>query len=584
MSCRRRSGSGASRTRKSSATDCTRGAVSTILTLHDPQTARGYYAEGLWREDTLYSLLREHARARSAAFALRDSAQRLSWSELLAWVDSVAEDLHRAGLKRGQRVSVWVPSRAEAIVILLACSRNGYVCNPSMHQNYTTGEVLQLLARIESAALVAQSGYGADAARRDIFAEAAALPGMRRVYCLQPRGKPGPWSGGDAFPPQRLAQPPSIAPDLNPDKVTYLAFTSGTTGTPKGVMHSDNTLLANGRAMVRDWGHDANSVLLSLSPTSHHIANVGLAQALVAGFEMVLNDLPQGKGVTDWIAETGATYVMGVPTHAIDTLAQMRRRGLDALGRVKTFYMAGATIPRELAASFLALGIKPQNVYGMTENGSHQYTLPSDDADTIVSTCGRACSGYEIKLWRQDDADVEVGPGEIGEIGGRGALLTLGYFGNQSATEASFNAHGWFMSGDLGRFDANGNLEVVGRKKDLIIRGGHNIYPAHIEDLAHRHPGVSKAVAFPVADERLGERVCLAIIPRAEPAPSADEMLTHLDAAGLSKYDMPEYYLVMTEFPTTASGKTLKRELVAWARESRIQPTPCRLGGANKAA
>ena len=558
--------------------------MSTILTLHDPQTARAYYAEGLWQQHTLYSRARDHAAARPAAFALRDSACRLNWRELLAWADSVAEDLHLAGVKRGQRVSVWVPSRVEAIIVLLACSRNGYVCNPSMHQNYTTSEVLQLLERIECAALVAQSGYGADAARRDIFAEAAALPGMRRVYRLDPRGKPAPGRAGDAFPPQRLGRPPSLAPDLNPDKVAYLAFTSGTTGTPKGVMHSDNTLLANGRAMVRDWKHHADTVLLSLSPASHHIANVGLAQALVAGFEMVLNDLPAGADVIDWIGTTGATYVMGVPTHAIDTLAQMRRRGLDALARVKVFYMAGATIPSDLAASFLAISVTPQNVYGMTENGSHQYTLPGDDAETIVATCGRACSGYEIRLWRQDDPDVEVAAGEIGEIGGRGALLTLGYFGNQSATEASFNAHGWFMSGDLGRFDARGNLQVVGRKKDLIIRGGHNIYPARIEDLAHRHTGVSKAVAFPIADARLGERVCLAIIPRTPPGPSAQEILAHLDAAGLSKYDMPEYYLVMTEFPMTASGKTLKRELVAWARESRIQPAPCRFGGADQPA
>jgi acyl-CoA synthetase len=555
-----------------------------ILTLHDPQTARAYYKQGLWQEHTLYSLVRDHAAARPAAFALRDAVHRLNWSDLLAWVDSAAEDLHLAGVKRGQRVSVWVPSRAEAIIILLACSRNGYVCNPSMHQNYTISEVLELLERIDCAALVAQSGYGADAGRRDIFAEAAQLAGMRRVYRLAPRGESAPGSGGHAFPPQKLEQPPSLAPDLNPDKITYLAFTSGTTGAPKGVMHSDNTLLANGRAMVRDWKHDAATVLLSLSPTSHHIATVGLAQALVAGFEMVLNDVPRGSDVIDWTIESGATYVMGVPTHAIDALAQMRRRGLNALARVKVFYMAGSTIPSDLAASFLALGVTPQNVYGMTENGSHQYTLPGDATETIVATCGRACSGYEIRLWRQDDPDVEVAPGEIGEIGGRGALLTLGYFGNQRATESSFNAHGWFMSGDLGRFDERGNLQVVGRKKDLIIRGGHNIYPARIEDLAHRHPGVSKAVCFPIADERLGERVCLAVIPKTTPGPGVHEILAHLDSAGLSKYDMPEYYLVMPEFPMTASGKTLKRELIAWARDGRIQPTPCRASGANKPA
>jgi len=558
--------------------------VSTILTLHDPQTARQYYLDGLWQQDTLYSLARDHASSRPGAFALRDAVHRLTWRDLLAWVDSVAEDLHLAGVTRGERVSLWIPSRVESVVTLLACSRNGYVCNPSMHQNYTTAEVLQLLERVQCRALVAQPGYGADAGRRDIFTEAAQLAGMRRVYRLAPRGEPAPGSGGHAFPPQNLAQPPSLPPDLNPDKITYLAFTSGTTGTPKGVMHSDNTLLANGRAMVRDWKHDAATVLLSLSPTSHHIATVGLAQALVAGFEMVLNDLPRGTDVIDRLIESGATYVMGVPTHAIDALAQMRRRGLNSLARVKVFYMAGSTIPSDLAASFLKIGVTPQNVYGMTENGSHQYTLPGDAAETIVATCGRACSGYEIRLWRQDNPDVEVTTGEIGEIGGRGALLTLGYFDNQRATEASFNAHGWFMSGDLGRFDEQGNLHVVGRMKDLIIRGGHNIFPARIEDLAHRHPGVSKAAAFPIADERLGERVCLAVVPKTPPGPGAQEMLAHLDAAGLSKYDMPEYYLVMPEFPMTASGKTLKRELIAWTKEGSIQPNPCRASGANQPA
>lgn len=560
--------------------------MSTILSLHDPQTARAYYDQGLWQEDTLYSLLRRHAKARPQAHALRDATHRLSWQALLEWVDSMAEDLHLAGLRRGERVSMWIPSRVESVVTLLACSRNGYVCNPSMHQNYTTGEVLQLLERVQCRALVAQSGYGADAGRRDIFAEAAPLAGMRRVYRLEPRADtPAALSSaGHAFPPQAPGQQPSIAPDLNPDKITYLAFTSGTTGTPKGVMHSDNTLLANGRAMVRDWKHDADTVLLSLSPTSHHIATVGLSQALVAGFEMVLNDLPRGTDVIDRLIESGATYVMGVPTHAIDALAQMRRRGLETLARVKVFYMAGSTIPSDLAASFLRIGVTPQNVYGMTENGSHQYTLPSDAAETIVATCGRACSGYEIRLWRQDNPDQEVAAGEIGEIGGRGALLTLGYFDNQRATESSFNAHGWFMSGDLGRFDAQGNLQVVGRMKDLIIRGGHNIFPARVEDLAHRHPDVVKAAAFPIADERLGERVCLAVIAKTQPGPGVQEMLAHLDASGLSKYDMPEFYIVMPEFPLTASGKILKRELVAWAKEGRIQPISCRSSGANTTA
>jgi acyl-CoA synthetase len=251
------------------------------------------------------------------------------------------------------------------------------------------------------------------------------------------------------------------------------------------------------------------------------------------------------------------------------------RRGATRLGAVKVFYMAGAPIPTETARRLLSLGATPQNVYGMTENGSHQYTRPTDSVEVITTTCGKACAGYEVRLWNPENPDLEVAPGEVGEIGGRGGVLMLGYFSNQSATESSFNASGWFLSGDLGRFDRAGNLEIVGRKKDLIIRGGHNIHPAHIEEYAHRHPRVRKAAAFGVADERLGEKVCLAIIGDDNP-PAAEEILQHLAREGLSKFDMPEYYVVLPEFPLTASGKILKRELAQWVQSGHVKPQPVR--------
>jgi acyl-CoA synthetase len=552
--------------------------MSTILTLHDPAVAQRYYADGYWRKDTLYSLLREHADQRPDAYALRDSRRRVTWRELAAWVDAVAADLHEAGVKRGRRVSVWLPNRVEAIVVLLACSRMGYVCNPSLHQNYTVQDIAQLMERIQSAALFAQPGYGADADRCDVYAAARALPSIKRAYALD--GAAELPAGCTAFPaaePTDSTRLPEA--DSNPDKVIYLAFTSGTTGTPKGVLHSDNTLLANGRAMVHDWHHSDTTILFSHSPLSHHIATVAIVQSLVAGFELVVNDARSGMKPLDWILESGASYVMGVPTHAMDILSEMNRRTLSKLGRVSVFYMAGSIIPPETARAFLDMGIKPQNVYGMTENGSHQYTLPNDDAETITSTCGKACAGYETRLWDQENPDRPAKPGEIGEIGTRGALLTLGYFDNQSATESSFNAHGWFMSGDLGRFDANGNLSIVGRKKDLIIRGGHNIHPADIENLVLKHPAVVKAAAYPVADQRLGERVCLAVIPREGTAIDGLALLEHLHAAGLSKYDMPEYFIALDAFPLTASGKILKRELVEMTKTGRIAPEPVRFRG-----
>src|SRR5947209_14249762 len=158
--------------------------TNTLLTLHDPEAARRYYDARLWRGDTLYTLLCDHAARRADDFALRDGTRRLTWRALLTMVDAVAADLDAAGLKRGERVAVWLPSRVEAVAVLLACSRQGYVCNPSLHQNYTVAEIVELLARTRAAALFAEPGYGADARTADIFAATAGLPSLRRVYTL----------------------------------------------------------------------------------------------------------------------------------------------------------------------------------------------------------------------------------------------------------------------------------------------------------------------------------------------------------------------------------------------------------------
>lgn len=541
-----------------------------ILTLHSPRDARGYYLSGTWAPDTLYALLGKHATARPDAFALRDPQQRLDWSDLLARVDQVAEVLAQSGLLAGDRVGVWLPSCVETVIVFLACSRNGYVCAPSLHESYTTSDVAAILERVACRAIFFRAGFGADVDRHDTAEQLQRVSSLRALFSTDPPSAHSGVVGAGVRPfPRGVASTSSTAPSTDPDQVVYLAFTSGTTGEPKGVMHSDNTLLANGRALVSDWSHDEHSVILTLSPMSHHIGVVAMQQQLVAGCELVLTDRHCGIAPIDWIEQTGATYVMGVPTHAIDLLDAMDSRGRPGLGRVSVFYMAGAPIARAIAARFLQLGITPQNVYGMTENGSHQYTRPTDNAETITGTCGVACSGYAIRLWKPDAPDIEATPGEVGEIGGRGGLLTLGYFSDQTATERAFNASGWFMSGDLGRLDAHGNLEVVGRKKDLINRGGHKVYPARLEELAQRHPNVAQAAAFGVDDDRLGERICLAFVAQGRP-PSVRRLLDHLARQGISRFEMPEYVVEVAEFPFTPSGKLFKREILNWIHSGRI--------------
>jgi acyl-CoA synthetase len=152
----------------------------------------------------------------------------------------------------------------------------------------------------------------------------------------------------------------------------------------------------------------------------------------------------------------------------------------------------------------------------------------------------------------------------------------LGYFDDQAATEDAFNKDRWFMTGDLGQLDANGYLRITGRLKDIIIRGGHNIHPARIEALAMRHAAVARAAAVPIPDARLGEKVCLAVMFRVGRSVAPADLLAHLDAAGLSKYDMPEYFLQVDEIPLTPNGKMRKRDIVEWIAQGRVKPEPVR--------
>ena len=538
-----------------------------LLTLLNAPTLAAYTAAGWWGGETIYQIAARHTGASPHAFAVRDRRRRLTYAELVAAADRLAAHLAGHGVRRGQRVAVWLPSRIETAIALLACSRNGYVCCPSLHRDHRVAEVMALVDRMRAAAVIAQPGYGADAGQEDFFHRLADRDFLRAALRVGPP---------DAAPFADLTGPArGLPPSGDPNQVMYLPFTSGTTGTPKGVLHSDNTLLATARMMARDWRLDG-AVLYTLSPLSHNLGLGALITALCGGGELVLHDLPRGESLLDRLEETGAEFLFGVPTHAIDLLAELRARGPGRLGKVRGFRISGAAAPASTITELMRYGVVPQSGYGMTETCSHQYTHPDDPPGRVAETSGRACDGYEVRIWRQDDPDTEAGPGEIGEIGGRGASLMLGYFGDQQATEAAFNAEGWFMTGDLGWLDDAGYLHITGRKKDVIIRGGRNIYPARIEALALRCGGIDKAAAFAVADSRLGERVCLAVVASAGSRIDPEVLLRDLAVAGLAKYDLPEFILPLAEMPLTASGKIVKRELARWAVEGQVRPIPVR--------
>ncbi len=280
--------------------------TNTVLTLLSRARLDEEYSSGYWRDDTIYQLARHHAQARADKVAVRDRSGLIPYADLVARADALAERFAEAGLRAGNRVAVWLTSRIETAIAFLACSRNGYVCCPSLHRDHTVAGVIELMQRMRAVGFVGETGYGADGASRDIFAKLGEVPTLRLAFKLGRVGDPA------ASPlPETKAGDAAISTD--PNIVSYLAFTSGTTGRPKGVMHSDNTLLANARAMIDDWKFDATSVIYTMSPLSHNLGLGSLVMAIAIGGELVIHDVPRGASVLDRIVDVGATFIVGVP-------------------------------------------------------------------------------------------------------------------------------------------------------------------------------------------------------------------------------------------------------------------------------
>src|SRR5689334_15729938 len=221
--------------------------MNTILTRLSAELIKKYESEDFWRGDTIYSLVRWNAEHKPDSFAVRDRFRRLTYRQLLDATDALAADLAGRGVRAGQRVGVWLPSRIESVIALLACSKSGAICCPSLHRDHTVGEVVELMQRTRAVAFIWQEGYGADADKRDFTEALNAADTVKQIYRLKPLSE----TSTTLF-PGLAAHGPVVSVKSDPNRVVYLAFTSGTTGKPKGVMHSDNTLLASARQFAKD--------------------------------------------------------------------------------------------------------------------------------------------------------------------------------------------------------------------------------------------------------------------------------------------------------------------------------------------
>ena len=392
-----------------------RAMSSPILSLLSADALARHTADGLWRDETIYDVAAGHARATPDGIALIDRWRRIGWRDLVALADAVAADFAGHGLAPGQRVLLWLPGRIETVAALLACSRAGLVGSPSPHRNHTVAEVMALATRTRAAAILYQPGFGADGATADLEAQLAELPSLRRVLNLPPAGPNAPFAG-------LLRDGPSRPPARDANAVSYLAFTSGSTGQPKGVMHSDNTLLVCPRAIAARLADRRGLGRLFAEPVQPQSRRRGRGSPPWSPeVRTCMHDRRAAKAWwTGWSKPARPTWSACRPMRWISSPSSTRAASTRC-GRLTGFRVSGAAASPKVMEALLAHRITPQSGYGMTENNAHQYTLPDDDAALIAGTSGKACRGYDAARLRSDDRNVALAPGEMGQIGGQGA-------------------------------------------------------------------------------------------------------------------------------------------------------------------
>jgi cyclohexanecarboxylate-CoA ligase len=446
----------------------------------------------------------------------------------------------------------------EAAIALLGCLHRGVVLAP-LPPMFGVAQLTALAEQTQAKAII---GFGGDKAIAKCE-QAAALVGQLLTLLPAAVDGPGPAEAiGRSATVDELIAADAVDErgERDADDIALVMHSSGTTSAPKGIVHSSNTLRYATEGICRRWGLTRDDRCLVAT-------EFGFVGGLVFGYFPVL--LRGGTGVlmSRWdpeealrlIEEHRCTYVLLMPTHAADTLVAAQETTRD-LSSMRVLAAPGLTPERRLAIQE-AFGTPPLGDYGLSEVPGHAAHGPNEPEAKMLTTEGRPYDGTEIRILDQSGA--ELPPGKVGDVVVNGPSRFLFFLGNDELTRDSLTGWGGYRTGDLGYLDEDGHLVYVGRRKDIIRRGGVTIVPSEIEPALMRHPAVHEAAVVPLPDERLGERACAAlIVKRGQRAPTLSELQEFLEREGVSKYMWPESIELFAEFPRTPSLKVVKRELI----------------------
>lgn len=528
-------------------------------------------ALGHWRDRTINDDLdawARHAPDKLAltAFATESGAMtRFTYRELASMADRIAVGLVRLGVGRNDVVSMQLPNWWQFTLTYLACSRIGAVLNPLMHI-FRERELTFMLAHGASKVLIVPRVFRGFDFERMATGLQADLPALEHVVVVDGEGA-GSFDAllsGPEWEREPDAREILTRHRPGPDDITQLLYTSGTTGEPKGVMHTANTLMSNIGPYAEAMRLGAGDVVLMASPMAHQTGFMyGLMMPLMLGASAVLQDIWQPKTAIALIESEHVSFTMASTVFLTDLANAVSASG-QAVPSLRTFLCAGAPIPGPLVEKArAALGAKIVSAWGMTELGAVTLTRPDDDDERAFATDGRPLPGVEVRI--VDPYDEPLPEGAVGRLLVRSCSGFGGYL--HRAHLNATDEQGWFDTGDLAYVDARGYIRISGRSKDVIIRGGENIPVVEIEALLYRHPSIAAAALVAYPDERLGERACAVVVTKPGEHVDLPSIAGFLKSHKVAMQYIPERLLVRDSLPTTPAGKVQKFRLRELLRE-----------------
>jgi cyclohexanecarboxylate-CoA ligase len=535
----------------------------TFETILTPQRVDEHTRAGFWLDRTITDYLDEAVGRTPDKPAFVDARRQVTYAQLRAEVDRCALGLLELGVEPGDVVSFQLPNWIEWVVLHYAATRIGAVSNPLI-PIYREREVGFMVGLARSKVLVVTREFRGFDYPSMVDRLRPQWPALAHVLVVD--GEPGQgsstWEEFMATPWEQRRDPAELAalrPD--PNAVTLLIFTSGTTGEPKGVMHTHNTVVAANDPLPQRLGITTDSVIHMASTLAHLTGFLyGARLPVQNGATGILQDVWDPARFVQLVERHGITYTSAATPFLHDLLNAPNLADHD-VSSLQRFCCMGAPIPRVLVREARAKvpGMVVLGGWGQSENGLVTLGVPGDPDAKLIDTDGYPWPGMSIRVVGFDGRPAE--PGQEGRLQVRGPFLFVGYAERLDMTRGCFDGD-WFDTGDLAQIDADGYLRISGRTKDVIIRGGENIPVSYVENVLYEHPDIDAVAVVAMPDPRLQERACACVVLKADaPDLTFEAMREFLAEKGVAKPYWPERLVALEELPRTASGKIQKFQL-----------------------